>query len=114
MKITRGLPSTSPAPHPVLTIGNFDGQHVGHRALVSSVVEYARQVNGWPMVLSFDPHPIEVLRPNTVPNYLSESQEKADFFQALGIAEFVVLPFTKDLAGFTPQQFKLTDIQLMS
>ncbi len=105
MKITRGLSSISPAPHPVLTIGNFDGQHIGHRALVSSVVRFARQVKGWPMVLSFDPHPIEVLRPDTVPKYLSESHEKSDFFESLGIAEFVVLPFTKDLARSTPQQF---------
>lgn len=105
MKITRGLPSTPLAAFPVFTIGNFDGQHLGHRALIEAVVENAQRFKGVPMVLSFDPHPIEVLRPGTVPKFLSDAQEKYDFFERLGIAELIILPFTQDLAALTPDQF---------
>ena len=75
------------------------GQHLGHRALIEAVVENARRLKGVPMVLSFDPHPIEVLRPGTVPKFLSDAQEKCDFFERLGIAELIILPFTQDLAA---------------
>ncbi len=105
MNITRGLPSAPLAEFPVLTIGNFDGQHIGHRALIEVVIDYARRLNGVPMVLSFDPHPIQVLRPGTVPRFLSEAQEKYDFFEQLGIAELIILPFTTALAALTPNQF---------
>jgi len=105
MNITRGLPPAPLAPCPILTIGNFDGQHVGHRALLESVVENAQRLHGVPMVLSFDPHPIEVLRPGTVPKFLSDAQEKYDFFERLGIKELIILPFTRQLAALTPDQF---------
>jgi riboflavin kinase/FMN adenylyltransferase len=105
MNITKGLPPAPLATFPVLTIGNFDGQHVGHRALLESVVENAQRLNGVPMVLSFDPHPIEVLRPGTVPKFLSDAQEKYDFFERLGIKELIILPFTQDLAGLNPEGF---------
>ena len=80
MNITRGLPSAPLAAFPVLTIGNFDGQHVGHRVLIEGVIEHAQRLHGVPMVLSFDPHPIEVLRPGTRPKYLSDAQEKYKVF----------------------------------
>ncbi len=105
MNITRGLPPATFAVFPVLTIGNFDGQHVGHRALIEAVIEQAQRLNGVPMVLSFDPHPIEVLRPGTLPKFLSDAQEKYDFFEHLGITELIILPFTQALAALTPDQF---------
>jgi len=105
MNITRGLPSAPLAAFPVLTIGNFDGQHVGHRVLIEAVIEHAQRLHGVPMVLSFDPHPIEVLRPGTCPKYLSDAQEKYNFFEQLGIAELIILPFTRALAALTPEQF---------
>ncbi len=105
MNITRGLPSAPLDSFPVLTIGNFDGQHLGHSALVQAVVENAQRVKGVPMVLSFDPHPIEVLRPGTVPKFLSDAQDKCDFFERLGIMEHIILPFTPALAALNPSQF---------
>ena len=74
MNITNGLPPSPLAPFPVLTIGNFDGQHLGHRALIEAVIDQAQRLNGVPMVLSFDPHPVTVLRPATVPKFLSDAQ----------------------------------------
>lgn len=105
MKISRGLPTVRPASCPVLTIGNFDGQHLGHRALVQAVVDCARQVTGYPMVLSFAPHPVEVLRPGTVHKFLSDDHEKIAFFERLGVGEVVILPFTKELASLRPDEF---------
>ena len=105
MKITRGLPTVLPASCPVLTIGNFDGQHLGHRVLVQAVVNCAHQVNGFPMVLSFAPHPVEVLRPGSFHKFLSDDHEKIAFFERLGIGELVILPFTKELASLTPDEF---------
>ena len=105
MNITRGLPPAPLADFPVLTIGNFDGQHLGHRALLKTVIEQAQRLKGVPMVLSFDPHPIEILRPGTVPKFLSDAQEKFDFFEYLGIGELILLPFTQTLAALKPDQF---------
>ena len=105
MNITRGLPPAPLADVPILTIGNFDGQHLGHRALLQTVIEQAHRLNGVPMVLSFDPHPIEVLRPGTVPKFLTDAQEKFDFFEHLGITELILLPFTQALAALKPDQF---------
>ena len=76
MNITKGLPPIPLADFPVLTIGNFDGQHIGHRVLIETVIEQAQCFKGVPMVLSFDPHPIEVLRPGTVAKFLSDAHEK--------------------------------------
>jgi len=105
MNITRGLPPAPLASFPVLTIGNFDGQHLGHRALIEAVVENAQRAKGVPMVLSFDPHPVEVLRPDTLPKFLSDAHDKAVFFERLGIEELILLPFTPALAALYPGQF---------
>lgn len=105
MNITRGLPLNSPGPCPVLTIGNFDGQHLGHRALIQAVVDRAQQLNGLSMVLTFDPHPVEVLRPGSIHKFLSDKHEKIQFFEQLGIGELVILPFNRALANLPPDQF---------
>ncbi|WP_454064615.1 bifunctional riboflavin kinase/FAD synthetase [Candidatus Nitrospira salsa] len=105
MRVIRDLRSFPHVPHPVLTIGNFDGQHVGHQALISEVVEIARRHNGSPMVLTFDPHPAKVLSPGITLQYLTSQDEKFDFFEKLGITELVILEFTQQLASLTPQAF---------
>ena len=105
MKVFQKLPLSPFPPHPVLTIGNFDGQHVGHRALVTSVVELARRRKGTPMVLTFDPHPATVLNPGLPLQFLSSQEQKRDFFQGLGIEFLIFLEFNHQLASFTPIQF---------
>ena len=105
MKVLRTLPLSPVPPHPVLTIGNFDGQHMGHRALVTSVVELARSRHGTPMVLTFDPHPATVLNPGVALQFLSSPEQKREFFQNLGVEVLIFLNFTRQLASFTPSQF---------
>ena len=76
MKVLRKLPLSLFPPHPVLTIGNFDGQHVGHRALVTSVVELAQRYHGTPMVLTFEPHPARILSPGVEPSVSQYNRAK--------------------------------------
>lgn len=105
MKVSRGLPTLPLPPHPVLTIGNFDGQHVGHRELLAAVVQCAREQQGTPMVLTFDPHPVLVLSPGTTFQFLTSPTEKLAWFEAQGVRHLVVLNFTKAFAALSPQEF---------
>lgn len=105
MKITRGLDEHKRSPYPVLTIGNFDGQHKGHQALLRTVVRTAAEAGGTPMVLTFDPHPITVLRPGIDLRLLTPPEEKLARFQEAGIEEVIVLTFNATLAALTPEEF---------
>ena len=105
MKITRGLAAHQRVPHPVLTIGNFDGQHLGHRALLRDVVRRAREAGGTPVVLTFDPHPVKVLAPHVNLRFLTTAEEKLACFRDAGIAEVLFLEFTTAFAALTPDQF---------
>lgn len=105
MKVSRGLPAHPLPPNPVLTIGNFDGQHVGHRQLLATVVQCAREQQGTPMVLTFDPHPVLVLSPGTTFQFLTSPSEKLAWFEAQGVQHLVVLNFTKEFAALSPRDF---------
>jgi riboflavin kinase/FMN adenylyltransferase len=105
MKITRGLAAHQRVAHPVLTIGNFDGQHLGHRALLRDVVRLAGAAGGTPMVLTFDPHPVKVLVPHADLRFLTMPDEKLAYFRDAGIAEVLFLEFTTAFAALTPDQF---------
>ena len=105
MKVTRNLQAATRAHHPVLTIGNFDGHHVGHQALLSAVVDMAKGQQGTPMVLTFDPHPSTVLAPGKALQFLTMKEEKIEFFKKLGVAELVILEFSRQLANLAPEEF---------
>ncbi len=105
MKITRGLAAHQRVPHPVLTIGNFDGQHLGHGLLLRDVVQRAKQAGGTPMVLTFDPHPVRVLAPQVNLRFLTMADQKLAYFRDAGIAEVLFLEFTPAFAALTPDQF---------
>lgn len=105
MKITRGLAHHERSPYPVLTIGNFDGQHCGHQALLKAVVTAAQAARGRSVVLTFDPHPITVLRPGVNLRLLMSMEEKLARFEQAGIDEVLFLAFTPAFAALTPEQF---------
>lgn len=105
MKITRGLAAHQKVHHPVLTIGNFDGQHLGHRALLGAVVRRAAEAGGTPLVLTFDPHPLSVLAPRVDLRFLTTPEEKLAFFREAGIAEVLFVEFTAAFAALTPDEF---------
>ena len=93
----------------MLTIGNFDGVHRGHRALVEGLLEWRRQQPAptqlKSIVVTFEPHPIEVLRPGTLVPRLSTPKEKMHLLQNLGIDEVVVIPFNLDLSKMSARDF---------
>lgn len=105
MNIIRGLAQYTRPPHPVLTIGNFDGQHLGHRALLQAVVERATHKGGTPMVLTLDPHPVKVLAPESDFRFLSTLDEKLLRCEQSGIQSVLLLEFNRELASLGPEEF---------
>jgi riboflavin kinase/FMN adenylyltransferase len=89
----------------VLAIGNFDGIHLGHQAILRATVECARALNAVSTALTFDPSPRKVLRPETAPPRLSTNAQRMEWFNAMGLEAVVVLPFTLDLARLSPSEF---------
>ena len=88
-----------------LTIGNFDGVHIGHRALFHRVVETAARHNWHAAVLTFDPHPTKVVAPPRAPRLLSTIEQRLDWMRQCGIDRVLILPFDEHIAALTPRQF---------
>lgn len=89
----------------VVTIGVFDGVHRGHQELIRRTVEVARERGLPSVVLTFDPHPSEVLRPGSHPAQLTTLRRKAELVEQLGVDVFCVLPFTLELSRVTAEEF---------
>jgi riboflavin kinase/FMN adenylyltransferase len=89
----------------MLAIGNFDGIHLGHQAILESAVRLAGQRNAVATALTFDPSPRKVLRPESAPLRLSTNAQRMDWFGVAGLDAAVVLPFTLDLARLSPEDF---------
>jgi riboflavin kinase/FMN adenylyltransferase len=98
------LTQRNPAPA-VLTIGSFDGVHLGHRRLIERVVESARQKGVAAVALTFEPAPREVLRPDQPIAYLTRLPEKLALLEELGLDETVVVPFTRELSQVEAPDF---------
>jgi len=88
-----------------LTIGNFDGIHLGHQQILRSVVERARQLNAVSTALTFDPSPRKILRPETAPLRLSTNVQRVEWFSTLQLQSAIVMPFTHELARMSPDEF---------
>ncbi|MEM1115626.1 MAG: bifunctional riboflavin kinase/FAD synthetase [Bacteroidota bacterium] len=91
-------------PASVVTTGTFDGVHLGHQAIVRYLVERTREIGGIPTVVTFDPHPREILRGEAVP-LLTTLDERAERLARLGVERFVVLPFSRDLSLLEPEDY---------
>ena len=105
LKVTRGLSDRCPRAYPVATIGNFDGHHLGHRALLQTVVATARKAQGISLVLTFEPHPVKILAPHVDLRFLTSPEEKLAHLEAAGIDEVVFLDFTPAFAAMSPSRF---------
>ncbi len=105
----RGLEST-PADlgRTVVTIGMYDGVHRGHQALIGSAVARARAMGRPSLLLTFDPHPAEVVRPGSHPAILTSLDRKAELVAGLGVDAMCVLPFTQDFMRLPPETFTHT------
>ena len=88
-----------------ITIGNFDGVHFGHRRILRRVRAIAAE-HGWkPAVLTFDPHPTRVVAPDRTPPLLTSPDRRAELMREEGIEEVLILPFTRELAQLSPEEF---------
>jgi riboflavin kinase / FMN adenylyltransferase len=94
----------SPERNAILTVGAFDGVHRGHQAILEILVERARARGGTPTLVSFDPHPREVVRGETVP-LLTTAVEKAALVGMLGVERTVVLPFDRAMSRMSAEEF---------
>ena len=105
MKVTRGYVGEGVRPYPVAAIGNFDGHHIGHRALLQAVAQTARKAGGTALALTFDPHPVKILAPHVDLRFLTGPEEKLARFQEAGIDEVVFLEFSGTFAMLSPEAF---------
>lgn len=103
MKVFRGLDGARPG-RAALSIGNFDGVHGGHRAIIGRLVERARASGAAPTAVTFEPHPQFVLRGES-PLALTPFERKAELLEAAGVEQLVVLAFDRALAGVEPEDF---------
>jgi riboflavin kinase/FMN adenylyltransferase len=87
------------------TIGNFDGVHMGHQALIKRVASLAAE-RGWKAaVLTFDPHPAKIVAPTRAPRLIMTTDQRAEVMGSLGIQEVLILPFTRELSELSPEEF---------
>lgn len=106
MEIIEGLDQISrPPDYPVVALGNFDGVHLGHRALVRSVVERARSCGGTSLVITFKPHPLKVLAPEAHLRFLATESEKESLLGALEVDRVVYVPFDRAFSRLSPEAF---------
>ncbi len=89
----------------VVSVGNFDGVHRAHAHVLGEMIARARQENGKAVVVTFEPHPIRILRPDSPFKLLTPTPEKLRFLEQTGIEAVLLLPFTRDLSLMTPHQF---------
>jgi riboflavin kinase / FMN adenylyltransferase len=89
----------------VATIGVFDGVHRGHQRIIARAVEIARAKNLPVVVITFDPHPDEVIRPGPHPPYLTTPGRLAELLAGLGVDALLVLPFTQEFSRLSPDEF---------
>ena len=106
MDIVHGLESIDhPISYPVIALGNFDGVHQGHQVLIRQVVERARAHRGTSMVITFQPHPLQVLVPHLKLNFLASFEEKLELLRAIGVDHVLWVPFTKAISMLSPEEF---------
>ncbi|MFJ3220757.1 bifunctional riboflavin kinase/FAD synthetase [Kitasatospora sp. NPDC086801] len=89
----------------VVTIGSFDGVHRGHQLIIGRAVERARELGLPAVVVTFDPHPREVIRPGSHPALLAPQARRAELIAGLGVDAVLVLPFTPELSQESPETF---------
>jgi riboflavin kinase/FMN adenylyltransferase len=89
----------------VLAIGNFDGIHLGHQAILQEATDRAAKNGAAATALTFEPPPLKILRPEAAPKRLSTNEQRLEWFRAVGVEAAVVMPFTLELSKLSPQDF---------
>lgn len=109
MKIFHGTENANIMRPTVLTLGVFDGLHLGHQRIMQTVVDRAKAVGAVATAITFDPHPRAVLHPESAPPLLQTLDQRLANFEVLGIEQAIVIPFTREFAASEAETF-LSDI----
>ncbi len=105
MRVLRSLADATGLKAPVVTVGNFDGLHRGHRKIVEQVLSRARAVQGVALLITFEPHPLALLAPERAPSMLATPERKLELLADAGLDVVLILPFTPALAAVTAEEF---------
>jgi riboflavin kinase/FMN adenylyltransferase len=105
MRLFHGYDNAEIARPTVLTLGVFDGLHLGHQLVISTIVERARATGSVPTVITFDPHPRAVLHPESAPPLLQTLDQKVEAFGVLGVEQTIVIRFTDEFAHVRAADF---------
>lgn len=105
MKIFHGTDNASILRPTVLTLGVFDGLHLGHQEIITTVVERAKALDAVPTAITFDPHPRAVLHPESAPPLLQTLDQRLAAMEFLGIEQTIVIPFSKEFASIEAESF---------
>lgn len=104
MEVIRELPTIAEGKY-VLALGNFDGVHLGHQRLLRGGLEVATEKGLELAVLLFEPHPMQVLFPEKFLGFLTTKEKQMEIFEEIGVDRVYLLPFTKEVAAISPEQF---------
>jgi riboflavin kinase/FMN adenylyltransferase len=106
MDVLRELGAVPPTPEGrSVAVGTFDGVHLGHRRVIGEAAEWGRSHGSRVAVVTFEPHPLELLRPGDPPRLLSSTPIKIDLIAGLAVDELVVVPFTEEFSTLEPEHF---------
>ncbi len=106
MKIIDGIENIKKKfPYPVLTLGNFDGVHLGHQTVFRMLTERAKEKNGTSIVFTFEPHPLRIIAPERAPKLLTPFKDKAALIKNSGIDIIIYVNFTKEFARIKAEDF---------
>lgn len=105
MNIYHNISNIPPIPDAVVTVGTFDGLHIGHQKVIGELINYARISGGQSVVVTFYPHPRKVLQPGFDLKMIISRKEKMKRFEQLGVDNLVCIEFTKEFAETTSEEF---------
>jgi len=105
MKVVSSLSDAALDAPSVISIGNFDGLHLGHRAILEQVVQRARELAVRSVAMTFDPHPIRVLAPDKAPRLINTLEQRLRLIEQTGIELAFVAAFDRSFASLTPEEF---------
>ena len=105
MKIFESLETIQKFPNPVLTIGNYDGMHIGHQKIIELVVRKALEISGTPMMMTFNPHPLSVLKPDSYIRLITPLHVNKKLVETCGIEVMLLVPFDRNFQALTPEMF---------
>ncbi|MDR3008711.1 MAG: bifunctional riboflavin kinase/FAD synthetase [Sphingobacterium sp.] len=106
MKIYRSLDDFSPVENAVVTIGTFDGVHIGHQKILAHLKEAAQKINGETILLTFFPHPRLIINPDDDSlRLINDIEEKVSQLGKVGIDHLIIIPFSRDFSNQTPEEY---------